>query len=191
MMKDILKFIAITSLISMTGSAGYSSPGLTQPTPSTSTEVIRSFEPIAVVFPSSVEIKLKNNSTRSGRLTNIDSQTKQITIESSNQTKTVNIKEIERIMFNGEVVLLNGDKIVIRGESNQSSPNNNQKVWQEPLKNFKITDANKGNAEVTLSSVTDPLQLKGILAVAQKSSYVVEEIQFESSGKIQIRVTPH
>jgi len=44
------------------------------------------------------------------------------------------------MLFNGEVVLRGKDKFVIRGNSNQNPPNNNQKVRQEPLINFRMKD---------------------------------------------------
>jgi hypothetical protein len=39
-------------------------------------------------------------------------------------------------------------------------------------------------------TITNPLELKGLKAVAQNSSYVVEQIRFNSSDKIQIQVIP-
>jgi hypothetical protein len=93
------------------------------------------------------------------------------------------------MLFNGEVILRGKDKFVIRGNSNQNPPNNNQKVWQEPLINFRMKDP--GQAEVTLTSVTNPSELRGIINVLQNSSYVVEAIEFKPSGMIIIKVTPH
>jgi hypothetical protein len=85
------------------------------------------------------------------------------------------------------VILKNNKKIVIRGDDSQKSPNQNGKVFKEPLQNFQIVDATKGEAKVT---ITNPLELKGVQSVAQNSSYVVEQIRFDSSDKIQIQVTP-
>lgn len=72
----------------------------------------------------------------------------------------------------------------------QASSNNNQEIWQEPLTNFRIKDPKTGEAEVTLTSLTN-LEFRGIVNVSQNSKYVVEEIQFKPSDKIQITVTPH
>lgn len=72
------------------------------------------------------------------------------------------------MLFNGQVILRGKDKFVIRGNSNQNPPNNNQKVWQEPLITFPMKDP--GQAEVTLTSVTNPSELKGIINVLQNSS---------------------
>jgi hypothetical protein len=80
--------------------------------------------------------------------------------------------------------------IVIRGDRSQKSPNQNGKVFQEPLGNFQLVDGKKGEARVMITSIANPLELRGIQSVAQSSSYVVEEIRFGPSDKIQVRVSP-
>lgn len=99
------------------------------------------------------------------------------------------MKEIKQIEFQGKVIIKSG-RLVIRGEEKSSNPKENRKRWQEPLQNFKIIDVNQGKAEVTLTSL-DPLEIIGIEGVASNSSYVVEEIKFNPSDKIEIQVNPH
>jgi len=53
--------------------------------------------------------------------------------------------------------------------------------------NFKIVDVNEGKAEVTLTSL-NPRQIGIISDVLRNSSYVVEEIKFNPSDKIEIQV---
>ena len=74
---------------------------------------------------------MKGGQPKSGRLVAIDSQ--QITLYSG-KNSTIGIASIDKMLFNGEVILRGKDKFVIRGNSNQNPPNNNQKVRQEPLK---------------------------------------------------------
>jgi len=105
------------------------------------------------------------------------------------------MKEIKQIEFQGKVIIretrpsvISIERFPIRPTPN-SVEQQNRKRWQEPLQNFKIVDVNKGKAEVTLTSLK-PLELRGIEAVAVNSSYVVEEIKFNPSDKIQIQVNP-
>jgi hypothetical protein len=97
------------------------------------------------------------------------------------------MKEIKQIEFQGKVIIKSRE-IVIRGPWEKNDPNQNRQRWQEPLQNFKIIDVNQGKVEVTLTSL-EPLEIRGIEDVALKSSYVVEEIKFNPSDKIEIQVT--
>ena len=99
------------------------------------------------------------------------------------------MKEIKQIEFQGKVIIKSGT-LVIRGEEKSSNPKENRKRWQEPLQNFKIIDVNEGKAEVTLTSL-DSLEIGGIEDVVRNRSYVVEEIKFNPSDKIEIQVNPH
>ena len=64
-----------------------------------------------------------------------------------------------------------------------------KKTWREPLTNFRVINPSTGEAQIQLTSLPQ-LELRGILAVAASSSYVVSEIQFDSSGMITLKVTP-
>lgn len=129
----------------------------------------------------------------SGRLTEIDPQAEQIKLELSGESTTVEIADIEKVEFRGDVILGCGNsdcKIVIRGDEDETSPGNNQKTWSEPLTNFRVINPSTGEAEIKLTSLPK-LQLRGILSVASSSSYVVNEIQFDNDlGKIILKVTP-
>lgn len=142
---------------------------------------------IPVNLPSSAKVILNQGGSMSGRLTNIDATNEEITLELSGQSTQVTVKKIKQIEFEGEVIL-QGQRLVIRGEDNAS--NNNQKTWTEPLANFTITNAQTGAGEIKLTSITNQGELRGILAVANKSNYVVDQIVFEASGKVRIKVTP-
>jgi hypothetical protein len=142
---------------------------------------------IPVFLPDDVTVELNGGASLSGRITNFDAKGKKVTITNGPDSQTVAIKEIHLVLFKGKVILRNNREIVIRGDNSQKSPNQNGKTFKEPLQNFQIVDASKGEARVT---ITNPLELKGVQAVAQSSSYVVEQIRFDSSDKIQIRVTP-
>ncbi len=185
MRKGLLEMGAIACLVLVTGIAGVT---VEQFTPIH--QVIAQTPPIALTLPPLATVYLKGESSMSGRLTNVNSQVKKITLELSGQSAKVSMVDIEKIEFKGEIVLRNGNKLVIRGDDDNPSTNNNQKTWREPLTHFKLINQSKGQAQIQLSSVTN-LELRGIRVVAAKSTYVVNEIQFEPSGTIKIKVTPH
>lgn len=141
---------------------------------------------IPVNLPSSAKVILNQGETMSGRLANIDANNEEITLELSGKSTQVMIKKIKKIEFKGEVIL-RGQRLVIRGEDNEN--NNNQKTWVEPLANFSIKNSQTGEGTIKLTSITNNAELRGILAVAKKSNYVVNEIAFEASNKVRIKVT--
>jgi small nuclear ribonucleoprotein (snRNP)-like protein len=181
-MKKILPVMTITGLLSIASLAVYPLATAT-PTPT------GSISKIPVFLPRDARVFLKNSRSMSGRLTKFDSRTKTVAIELSGESRNVAMKEIKQIEFQGKVIIKSGE-LVIRGEGGSSNPNQNRQRWQEPLQNFKIVDVNEGKAEVTLTSLDSP-KIRGIERVALNSSYVVEEIKFNPSDKIEIQVNPH
>jgi hypothetical protein len=184
---SFFKIMAVTSLIALTGLVG-------NPLEVQSRSVLtvaqgtKTKSQIPVFLPDSVKVKLKKDgASLSGRVTNFDAKAKKVTITNGPDSQSVAIKDIDLVLFQGKVILRNNKTIVIRGNDSQKSPNQNGKTFKEPLQNFQIVDATKGEARVT---ITNPLELKGLKAVAQNSSYVVEQIRFNSSDKIQVQVTP-
>lgn len=179
-MKKLYPIITATSLVFIASLAGYHLPATGDRSP---------VKKIPVFMLDDTKVSLKNGTSLSGRLIKFDSPTKTIALGRDSKTKEVAMKEIKQIEFQGKVIIKSGT-LVIRGEEKSSNPKENRKRWQEPLQNFKIVDVNEGKAEVTLTSLK-PLELRGIEAVAVNSSYVVEEIKFNPSDKIEIQVNPH
>jgi small nuclear ribonucleoprotein (snRNP)-like protein len=177
-MKKLYPIITATSLVFIASLAGYHLPATGDQSPV-----------IPVFIPDNTKVFLKNGTSLSGRLIKFDSQAKTIALGRESKTKEVAMKEIKQIEFQGKVIIKSG-RLVIRGEEKSSNPNQNRQRWQEPLQNFKIIDVNQGKAEVTLTSL-DSLEIGGIEDVVRNSSYVVEEIKFNPSDKIEIQVNPH
>ena len=183
---SFFKIMAVTGLIALTGLVG-------NPLEVQSRSVLtvaqgtKAGSQIPVFLPDDVKVKLKGGASLSGRVTNFDAKAKKVTLTNGPDSQTVAIKDIDVILFQGKVILRNNKAIVIRGDDSQKSPNQNGKTFKEPLQNFQIVDATKGEARVT---ITNPLELKGVQSVAQNSSYMVEQIRFDSSDQIQIQVTP-
>ncbi len=193
-MKALLKLLIFTLLASATGLAGCASqPPRDQNSLPQVQNVPRQNSPIPIFLPNKANVTLKKGKPMSGRLIAVDAQAQQINLELSGESATVAIADIEQVEFEGEVILRCGKtkcKIVIRGDQDKTSPNNNRKTWSEPLTNFRVIDPNKGEAEIQLTSIPK-LEWPGIYSVAKTSSYVVEEMQFESPGMMTIKVTPH
>ena len=183
---SLFKIMTITGLIALTGLVG--NPLAVQSRPVlTVAQGTKAGSQIPVFLPDSVNVKLKDGASLSGRVTDFDSKAKKVTITNGSDSKPVTIKDIDVVLFQGKVILRNNKAIVIRGDDSQKSPNQNGKTFREPLQNFQIVDATKGEARVT---ITNSLERKGVQSVAQNSSYVVKKISFDSSDNIQIQVTP-
>lgn len=192
-MKVFLKVLVVTLFASITGLTGSASP---PPTHQNKLAQVQNASEqnfsISVFLPRDANVTLKKGNSMSGRLTEIDPQTEQIKLELSGESATVEIAEIEKVEFSGDVILSCGNsdcKIVIRGDEDETSADNNHKTWSEPLTNFKVINPSTGEAQLKLTSLSK-LDLKGIRSVAASSSYVVDEIQFNDSGKIVLKATP-
>ena len=192
-MKAFLKVLIVSLFASTMGLARSISPPLSlQNSLAQAQNVLEQNSPIPVFLPNLANLVLKGGSSMSGRLSVIDPQAQQIKLELSGGSTTVPIANIEKVEFRGEVILGCGNsdcKIVIRGDDDETSAGNNQKTWSEPLTNFRVINPGKGEAQIQLTSLSN-LELRGILAVTESSSYVVNEIQFDSLGMITLKVTP-
>ena len=186
-MKKLYPIITATSLVFIASLAGYHLPATGDLSP---------VKKIPVFMPDDTKVSLKNGTSLSGRLIKFDSPTKMIALGRESKTKEVAMKEIEQIEFQGKVIIRETRPSVISIErfrilSEYSSvEQQNRGRWHEPLQNFKIVDVNEGKAEVTLTSL-NPRQIGYISGILHNSSYVVEEIKFNPSDKIEIQVNPH
>ena len=188
-MKAFLKVLVVTLFASTTGLAGYASqPSSHQNSLAQAQNVPGQNSPIPVFLPTLANVELKDGGSMSGRLTAVDAQAQQIKLELSGESATVAIAEIEKVKFRGKVTL-KGSQLVIRGDEDEASPDSNRKTGSEPLTNFRVINPSKGEAQIKLTSVSK-LDLRGIRSVAASSSYVVDEIQFDSSGMIILKVKP-
>ncbi|MGK7948611.1 MAG: hypothetical protein AB4368_07355 [Xenococcaceae cyanobacterium] len=193
-MKVFLKVLVVTLFASITGLTGSASP---PPSHQNKLAQVKNVSPqdssISVFLPQGANVTLKKGNSMSGKLTEIDPQAEEIKLELSGESTTVEIAEIEKVEFSGDVILGCGNsdcKIVIRGDEDETSSGNNQKTWSEPLTNFRVINPSTGEAQIKLTSLPK-LQLRGILSVASSSFYVVKEIQFDNDlGKIMLKVTP-
>jgi len=177
-MKKLYPIITATSLVLIASLAGYHLPATGDRSPV-----------IPVFIPDNTKVSLKNGTSLSGRLIKFDSQAKTIALGRESKTKEVAMKEINQIEFQGKVIIRESQPLVISAveELLNDEQQQNRGRWHEPLQNFKIVDVNEGKAEVTLTSL-NPRQIGIISDVLRNSSYVVEEIKFNPSDKIEIQV---
>ena len=175
-MKKLYPIITATSLVFIASLAGYHLPATGDRSPV-----------IPVFMPDDTKVSLKNGTSLSGRLIKFDSPTKTIALGRESKTKEVAMKEIKQIEFQGEVTIRETRPVVLSRDGFQQQ---NRQRWTEPLQKFRIVDVNEGKAEVTLTSL-NPRQIGYISGILHNSSYVVEEIKFNPSDKIEIQVNPH
>lgn len=144
---------------------------------------------VPVVLPATVNLVLKNRSSMTGQLTAFDTKGQTLQISRSGDSRTVPITQVRQLNFRGEALVYNSTgKLVIRGDDPAQAK---QSTWQNiPLQAFELKDPKLGQAQVTLAGVLKPTQLRGIQAVAAKSLYVVDEISFQTDGKMTMKVMP-
>ena len=148
--------------------------------------------PISLALPTMADIKLKNGeSMTSARVSGFDSKGQKIEFSRGKKSKLLSVTEVKQIVFKkdkGALVYTYTGEIVIRGKDNSKAT---QSVWSDiPLEAFELFDPQKGQARVNLATVKNPKELKQIDAVARKSLYIADEIEFSSKGKMTIKVTP-
>ncbi|ACB53820.1 hypothetical protein cce_4472 [Crocosphaera subtropica ATCC 51142] len=179
MIKLSIKIITIASLTVGLGLYFIPKNGFSLPSrPIKSIKIQNNIIPVALPYDATVT--LKTNSTMSGKIVNFDQQKSEITVEKSGRSKAIAITDIEKVEFGREVKLIHSGKPVIRGEDNNANPNTTE-TWQEPLTHFKITNAQDGKAEVILSKLSKA-ELRGIRAVSQTNTYVVDELSFNDNN---------
>lgn len=187
-----MKQISLTGLIHLvlilaTGLEGCNQNSLSKPSEAGVTPTITNENRlIPLILPPIARVILKQGGVKSGRLKSIDPQMQQLTLFSGSDSQ-VAIAEIDKLVFEGEVVL-RSQPIVIRGE--EESSGTRQETWSEPMNNFKVRDPSKGEAEINLKSLPKN-KWQGVQSVAQDSSYVIEEMRFQSPAILTVRVTPY
>jgi hypothetical protein len=137
---------------------------------------------IPVALPVNAKVQLKTGITLGkAKVTGFDAKQQTLTLEE----ESIPLTKIEKVIFDDKALAYRSDgKIVIRGEDTAKGK---PSTWSVLLSAFKLNDSKLGQAQVNLIGVPD---LKGIRSVAKNSVYVVNEIQFQPTGKMTITVTP-
>lgn len=167
--------ILVASVLGLTGCGG---------------EELESTQSIPVSLPIRAEVILREGESKSGRLTNIDRENKQIEITLGNISESVKLAQIKKVRFKPDATISTVKNLEpIRGKNKSSA--NKQETWMGiPLSNFQLENPRTGEAKVDLTkSSLDKSKQKGIAAVAQDSKFVAKEMQFDTSDKITLKVT--
>lgn len=144
---------------------------------------------IPVSLPTTATIHLKDGRSMTAQLTAFSSGQKTLQVSRSGASRAISLAQVQKVIFPRNALAYRSDgSLIIRGEDPaQAKP----RTWSNvPLNAFQLKDPKLGQAQVNLAGVLRPLELKGIRAVAVKSVYVVDEIQFPSAGKMVLKVTP-
>ncbi|MBO1050541.1 MAG: hypothetical protein HEQ25_00510 [Dolichospermum sp. DET73] len=147
--------------------------------------------PIPLALPIKADIKLKNGDSMTARVTGFDSKGKKIEFSYGKTSKSLPVAQVQQVVFRKDkdsLVYTATGSLVIRGEDNSKAT---QSEWSNlPLQAFELVDSQRGQAKVDLATIKKPQELSQIQSVAVKSLYIADEIQFSSTGKITIKVTP-
>lgn len=186
-----MKVFITTSILTFTvlfTIPGQNVQAVTKTTERATVRTVRAKKPVPLGLHTVMQIFLKNGSSVLANLTGFNLQKKTIQITPINGSSSeVQIAEIKRIIADKKspVVDSDGKSRVIRGEDNAKAK---QSTWSSvPLNQFQVQ---QGQTHVDLSNVVNPMQLRGIHAVAKNSLYVVDEIEFDASQNMTIKVKP-
>ena len=140
---------------------------------------------VPISLPVSATVWLKAGGSTTGQVKGFDSKKQILTLGG----EPIQLAKISKVTFDRKALAYRSDgKRIIRGEDTAKAK---QSSWQDlALSAFQLIDPKLGQAQVNLDGVIKPTKLKGIQSVAENSVYVVDEIQFQSAGKMTIKVTP-
>lgn len=131
---------------------------------------------ISAVLPSRTEVKLKNDGSKFGKLSAIDSRRQQLTLVLQNgQLELISISRVEKVVFQRINPITGEDIGPIQGD---------RRNWSNlPLANLQIQ--NNGNQiEVKLPCPVSPQTCQ-----EQRADYTIEELSFPTTSKVSLSVS--
>lgn len=150
-------------------------------------DAINNYHVYPVLFNiADIKLKDKEQSTLTGRLTVFDSKNKTIQVSlSTGDFRLLPIYQIQQITFRQTPIIINGDSkqtpiLIIRGSRITLSG--------IPLDAFVLLDAKEGQASIDLTKMVNETKKDPIPPLEADEILYVEEIQFESQGKMTIKV---
>ncbi len=145
---------------------------------------------IFVQLSPKAEVYLKNKDSYTGLLMATNSQQIKVAVDSS-QKVSEDITNLEKVVFSYKNIVLCGESLVIRGEEKDNSTDSKLENWSVSLDALNLINPTKGLAKLKLKDL-EPEDRKEIRQIAQDSSYVIEQINFNSDSpeKITVKVKP-
>jgi len=187
-MKTALNIITLTLLVSSPGVIGYAETTMSKPS-EIAQAANQQAQSLPVALPDSALVWQKPGGSMSGQLTALSEQG--LTISLNNFSETLPLGEVNRIKFQGEVWIRNrrGQRVRRRVRSEDTSKTR-QEVWRGvPIRAFQLQ--NPETASLRLGTVLSSEYLQDILSISRDSIYVVNAIEFDSSGQtMTIKATP-
>ncbi|WP_293142000.1 hypothetical protein [Okeania sp. SIO3I5] len=164
--------------------------GITNPEPIVEAEAKSTEQPIPFSFPTKATVVLKDGRSRSGKITDINTQN--ITIQKGQSIAKEAIANISRIDFNGDIWWPASSKIMkFRGDKDGINMQGKPRRFQLRMDGLEWEDAENGVAIVKPESVigvdderTDLLQT--IIRNPEKSRYIVSKMEFVPEEQILI-----
>jgi hypothetical protein len=134
---------------------------------------------VRLALPEEATINLQNGSLMSKvQLMGINPITKQITIQKGNESKTLGMKDIAKIVLTGKVSFPpDPNGIVFQGPMDSQDCGNVQEL-PESLTRFKLVKPTEA-----VVNIADVKRRKSFAMLAEDSTLVVEEIRFESANQ--------
>lgn len=187
-MKAFLQVFGIALLVSITGLAGYAQTSSRKANYFAQGQSAISQEAqLSVALPELATVRQKQGGSMTGKLTKLNQQ--ELTISSGNSSESLAINQVNNVAFKGDVWITNteGKRIRMRGVDKTSS---GQQLWREvPLAAFNLQEPPE-KAILSLGTVLSSEDLADIVSVSRDSTYVVQEILFESPGMMTIKAVP-
>lgn len=185
-MKTALNIITLTLLVSSPGVIGYAETTMSKPR-EIAQAANQQAQSLPVALPDDALVRQKTGGSMSGQLTALSEQGLRISL--NNFSQTLPLGEVNRIEFHGDVWIENpqGQRIKLRSEN---SSTRRQEVWGGvPIWAFQLQ--NPETASLRLGTVLSREYLQDILSISRDSIYVVDAIEFDSSGQtMTIKATP-
>jgi hypothetical protein len=134
---------------------------------------------VRLALPEEATINLQNGSLMSKvQLMGINPVTKQITIQKGNESKTLEIKAIAKIVLTGKVIIPDPPhQLIFQGPIDSQDCGNVQEL-PESLTHFKLVKPTEA-----VVNIADVKRRKSFSMLAEDSTLVVQEIRFESANK--------
>ena len=186
-MKTALNIITLTLLVSSPGVIGYAETTMSKPREIAQASNQQA-QSLPVALPDDALVWPKSGSSIIGQLTALSEQG--LTISKNNFSQTLSLSEVNRIKFQGDVWIRDRQGRRVRKFRSEDSSKTRQEVWPRvPIWAFQLQ--NPETASLRLGTVLSREYLQDILSISRDSIYVVDAIEFDSSGQMMtIKATP-
>ena len=186
-MKTALNIITLTLLVSNPGLVGCGETTKNQPS-----EIVQAAskqaQSLPVALPNNAWVLKNNGESSSGQLMAFSEEG--LMISADNDSETITLGEVNWIEFEGDAWIRDRQGQRVRKFRGENASTKGQQVWQGvPIAAFQLQ--NPETASLSLGTVLSNEDLQDILSISRDSVYIVDVIEFDSSGRtMTIKATP-